>query len=203
MDKKNDIRVIKTKRNIHNAYFELARKMDVHKISVRDICDLAECGRSTFYLYYPYKDALYREIVDTVLQDIVTGFNPLPEFIPGSWKDTSEAYLHNMVAGLCRVKSLYPLLPPGSEMYNTFVMNLIDQMVNYINNMTIRFLHIDSEWEKQVISAHTRVTFAGIINEILFCYAYSDYTVEVIQDLIRPTFMSHNEELFKINEGEE
>lgn len=203
MEKRTDLRVIKTKRNIHRAFFQLAaKKRDVRRITVKELCALAECGRSTFYLYYPYKDALYKEILETALEEIMSGFEPLPHFVPGSWREVSEEYLRNVLTALYQIKKLFLILPPGSEAFHTFVAALTDRMVNYIQSLTMQMYPIDTH-EKQVrINATNRVILAGIINEAVYCCTRTEDSVESVLALTHPLFVAYNEELERILAGE-
>jgi len=198
MEKKTDLRVIKTKRNIHKAFIALAMKKDVNKISVKEICAQAECGRSTFYMYYPYKEALHEEIINAVLNEILEGFRPLPNFVLGLWEDISEEYLHKVLSSLYQIKNLFPILPPGSEVFNTFAANLIDRMIEYIYQQTLQLYDTDDDWKRTRIYALERAMFSGIINEAIYCYTKTDYSVEFVHDLIRPLFLACNEEIEKI-----
>lgn len=47
-----DRRSRKTEAAIEKAFFELAAKKDINKITVKDITDLADTNRGTFYLHY-------------------------------------------------------------------------------------------------------------------------------------------------------
>ncbi len=68
--KKQDRRTIKTKRAIHNAFAKLLAEKDINDISVRDIVDLADINRKTFYNYY----AGIHELVDEIENDIIRTF---------------------------------------------------------------------------------------------------------------------------------
>lgn len=49
---KTDARVRYTKQAIRNAFLELLKKFPVEKITVTEICHIAEINRATFYRYY-------------------------------------------------------------------------------------------------------------------------------------------------------
>ena len=49
---KTDRRVLKTKRAIHKAMTQLVAEKDINDISVKEIADLADINRKTFYNYY-------------------------------------------------------------------------------------------------------------------------------------------------------
>ena len=66
-EKKEDLRVVRTKRNIKKAFIELAKNETYQKICVKDLCDIAMINRNTFYLHYQNKDDLVREMVDETI----------------------------------------------------------------------------------------------------------------------------------------
>ena len=55
---KNDLRVIKTRREIENAMIVLLQQKSFEKITVQNILDVALVNRSTFYQHYADKYAL-------------------------------------------------------------------------------------------------------------------------------------------------
>ncbi len=74
---KTDRRVEKTKQNIKAAFFELLKRKSEDKITVQEICDLANCSRNTFYMHFLYKENLYETIMDECIASILEGFKPL------------------------------------------------------------------------------------------------------------------------------
>lgn len=65
--RKQDRRVIKTKRAIHMAFAKLLSEKELNDITVRDIADLADINRKTFYNYYAGVFAVLNEIEDEVI----------------------------------------------------------------------------------------------------------------------------------------
>ena len=47
-----DLREKKTKRNIRNAFIELRAKKPLERISIKELAELAEISKATFYLHY-------------------------------------------------------------------------------------------------------------------------------------------------------
>lgn len=72
-DGKTDRRVIKTKKAIRKAMAQLMSEKDINDISVKDIADLADINRKTFYNYYT---GVY-QLVDEIENDIVAYFEEL------------------------------------------------------------------------------------------------------------------------------
>ena len=63
MEKKKDLRVIKTKKMIYTALVELMKEKTFEEIKVSDICEKALINRSTFYAHYEDK---YELLVDFI-----------------------------------------------------------------------------------------------------------------------------------------
>ena len=59
MKKKEDRRVIMTKKLLKNALIVLLKEKDIYHISIRELCALADINRSTFYKYYGSQYDLY------------------------------------------------------------------------------------------------------------------------------------------------
>ena len=73
-------RVRMTKKMIKDAYLELLETHPSEKISVTDICQLADVNRSTFYSYYEDTITLRQDIENDLLEQIPV-LSDLPEAI--------------------------------------------------------------------------------------------------------------------------
>ena len=69
----NDLRVIKTKKNIEVSFIYLLAQKDFYKITVQDILDRALINRSTFYKHYTDKYQLAETLCNEVLDLLKTG----------------------------------------------------------------------------------------------------------------------------------
>lgn len=74
MTEKTDLRVIKTRKNIREAFLTLRSKHPLDKIKVRDICTLALINSSTFYNHYTDVFGLSDEIENEILHDCFENF---------------------------------------------------------------------------------------------------------------------------------
>ncbi len=69
-----DRRIIKTHQSIKDAFLKLRDKCTPEKMKVKDICDIANINKTTFYKYYPDSLALADEIDNKTLEDVVSSF---------------------------------------------------------------------------------------------------------------------------------
>ena len=77
--KKSDRRVFKTKKALHSALAGLLNKKELHQITVKELVDVADVHRATFYTHYQDIFELYDELEDTILtelKEIMTGEVP-------------------------------------------------------------------------------------------------------------------------------
>lgn len=67
----NDIRVRRTKKLLRHGVSELGKTKSVHKITVKELTDLVEINRGTFYLHY--KDVY--DLVDSIENELCEEFD--------------------------------------------------------------------------------------------------------------------------------
>ena len=72
---KNDIRTIKTKAAIKQAFQTLMKDSSFDKLTIQKICDKANVNRVTFYNHYQDKYDLFKEYLDEILMDIFNSSN--------------------------------------------------------------------------------------------------------------------------------
>jgi len=52
MEKREDRRIMMTKRMLKDALIEMLKEKDIYHISIRELCERADVNRTTFYKYY-------------------------------------------------------------------------------------------------------------------------------------------------------
>jgi AcrR family transcriptional regulator len=67
-----DRRQKKTKKAIYDAFTELIQEKDYSEITIQDIIDRADIGRSTFYSHFRTKDELLEDMCDRIFHHIFT-----------------------------------------------------------------------------------------------------------------------------------
>src|SRR6266516_6349353 len=66
-----DRRIPRTRGMLQQALMSLILKKDYETITIKDICDAANVGRSTFYAHYTSKDDLKRKGFDKLRKELV------------------------------------------------------------------------------------------------------------------------------------
>lgn len=75
MEKREDVRIVKSKRDLCNALSELMRTTPFRKITVGDICDKAMINKMTFYKHYADKYELLNDVLLNTKKSIVERMN--------------------------------------------------------------------------------------------------------------------------------
>ncbi len=72
--KKVDIRVIKTKKAIENAFIEILGEKSFTKITIEEICKKANVNRMSFYNHYDDKYDLLNDIMNNIKETLIGKF---------------------------------------------------------------------------------------------------------------------------------
>ena len=75
MDKKTDLRIVKTKKGLFEALLTLMKQKNFDQIRVSDICEVALINRSTFYAHYEDKYDLLIELVENLQNTFLNELN--------------------------------------------------------------------------------------------------------------------------------
>ena len=70
-----DRRITKTRKAIYNAFLQLLNQKDYEAITVQEIIDLADVGRSTFYSHYESKELLLDELCQKLFHHLFERLN--------------------------------------------------------------------------------------------------------------------------------
>ncbi len=102
--KKTDLRVVKTLNNIQASFLSLLETKKLSEITVKEICDLAQCSRNTFYAHYTYKEDLYEQLVEDNIRHIIHGFRILEPKPKETVEQLVERYIHNIITSMYESK---------------------------------------------------------------------------------------------------
>lgn len=128
MKNKDDLRVPKMRKNITESFLALLEKKPLEEISVTEICAGANCSRNTFYLHFPYKEALYAHVMDAFVDKITNHFvalDTLPE--EGDVEASAMRYMRTIgEAVLSQKAALLPIL--NGDHANVFFHKLTNEL---------------------------------------------------------------------------
>jgi AcrR family transcriptional regulator len=82
-EKKTDRRISRTRRQLRDSLLGLIPEKGYEGVTIEDITERADLGRTTFYLHYKDKDELLIEIINVLVDDLVRQVNEVPIL---SWK---------------------------------------------------------------------------------------------------------------------
>jgi AcrR family transcriptional regulator len=68
-NQKEDRRVSRTKRNINTAFLALLKQKELSKITIKELCELADINRKTFYTYFDSIPAVLAEIENQIIDN--------------------------------------------------------------------------------------------------------------------------------------
>lgn len=93
MEKKADRRVMRTREAIKEAFFRLMEEKPVEKISIRELCDLANINRTSFYDHYldfpDFLESMEKEFAQSMLAQYDELFSRADDA-----EETMRKYLH-------------------------------------------------------------------------------------------------------------
>lgn len=94
MSNDRDLRVMKTRQLIRDAFVSLVDEKGFKSITVNDISDQAMINRSTFYLHYTDKFDLLQKLVSEAIQNILCLIEPQAHIVNGDLD--YEGFLNNL-----------------------------------------------------------------------------------------------------------
>ena len=114
-----DLREKKTKRSIKKAFIELRSNKPLERITVKELVELAEISKATFYLHYhdifDLSDSLQKELI----QDILKGLDQPELFLTNTTAFTSALFYafaeHQELIEILFSGSQYAILPLSIE----------------------------------------------------------------------------------------
>lgn len=72
MNEKNlDRRVVRTRRALQNALIQLILEQGYDNVTIEEITERADLGRTTFYLHFNDKEDLLMQAIDTICEDFI------------------------------------------------------------------------------------------------------------------------------------
>ena len=134
MEKQN-----KSQRNIINAFFLLRARKSLERISVKEVCEIADVNKSTFYVYYrdiyDLSLSLQKEVIDRIAETLPS-LSAVVEY--QFTKDVLLAYEANKV----QISTLFS----GSQVYQLpalvkeKLLKILEEMPTTVNEERLRMV---------------------------------------------------------------
>ncbi len=150
--RKEDRRISRTKKSISTAFLHLLKNNDISKITIKELCDLADINRKTFYMHYNSVGDVLSEIENTIIQ----GFEKNIQIIKNKKTEMtitdiffciSELLNNNSdtIYQLVQIDELYGLeRKVKSALKNTILQTIIEEYTNNINVINLSMEYIIS-----------------------------------------------------------
>ena len=102
-----DRRFRKSEENIKRVFLDLLKKKNINKISVSEVCNLADLGRGTFYLHYTDIYDLYQSIENELYKGLLDIFD---NCFPTINAENSQKLTNELITYIEKNKDLFLLL---------------------------------------------------------------------------------------------
>ena len=166
-----DLREKKTKRSIKNAFIKLRSNKPLERITIKELVDLAEISKSTFYLHYKdiydLSDYLQKELIQNILQSLEH-----PELLV---PDTT-AFTSALFYAYAEHQALIDILFSGSQSA-ILPLNIEKELKEYI------FTYIPSA--RNNAKLNILLTYQILGGYHVYQQYYKDYNIEYIMDVIK------------------
>ncbi len=158
-----DLREKKTKRNIYNAFLQLRSKKALERITVKELCELAEISKATFYLHYRDIYDLSETLQLNTIKDILGYLSDPGQMLADPIKANMEIF-----TGYYANSSIVSILFGDSQF------SKLPECINREIKNTLFSLHPEL---KDDIRVNIRITFQIMGN----FYAYHEYNKQLDQ----------------------
>ena len=183
MNKKTDLRVIKTENLIRSSFIELVQTIGYQRITIKDLCEKAMINRNTFYLHYSDKDDLIKSMINEAFDKYSTQISGLStQFYNDVLSENYDGFYNN-------IRKFLSIIFEDVELYR--MMLLDEQLSGYFNKFqsmyekTI-FAHLKTKNKRaKIIFRYIMGGVSGIIVDWIVKDTSSlDETAEILSKLI-------------------
>ncbi len=157
MEKKTDLRVIKTKNLIYNTLIELMKDKTFEEIKVSDICNKALINRSTFYSHYEDKYDLLVDFINSLKNEFISELNKNNNNL-----NVKEYYIE-------LIKIFLNHIEERKEMYTSIMINnrnsiMMDILLSVVNNDLLKKMSKDEFKSSIPDDIIVKFYLGGVIN---------------------------------------
>lgn len=149
-----DLRIIKTRYQIKDAFLKLRNKLMPEKIKVKDICEAAMINKTTFYKHYTDSMELSNEIDNAAIDKVVSCFPDREKLF-----EDSKEFMNELFASLSNEAENLKVVFRGKR--EVFTQKLDARLRSIYCDKTDNF-------EKEIKTTFAISGFVGVANDYLF-----------------------------------
>lgn len=179
---KEDLRVVKTKKNIKKEMMELLQKKPVEKITVTELASHAFINKGTFYHHYTDIYDLYHELVSDYIENSIGSLDYYEEFFT-----EPELFLQKFLRDFREndIKKTFPFYNEGT--HSLFLPYYVTEVL--LNRfMSVNYVEDTIENRVKVQCCITAIT----ATKSHFDEKYNNIIVQVVSKMIHSVFPKDN-----------
>ena len=167
--KKQDLRVIKTKKVLFETLISLMKNKTFEEIRVSDICSKALINRSTFYSHYADKYELLADLINEYK-------NTLEEML-----NTNEHIINTKEYFIDAIKIILKHIDENRDVYHSILTNnrnsvVMDILLDVINKNLKQKLQESNDITKNIPSDIVATFYLGAVSSICISYLHNNKT---------------------------
>lgn len=174
---KTDLRVVKTKRAIEQAFFQLIEEKGFEKVRIVDIAKKAEVNRNTIYLHYGTKEGIIKDVVE---RQFVSGFTNL-EF------NKINKFRNNRKRVELFFQTLFKIVSEQIEVYRILLTD--ENLAGYLSMTKTRIETYamenikDTAKNRAIVEYIVSGTYGVMSRWIIFAYGTIEGNIKILTDL--------------------
>ena len=151
-----DRRVLRTKKNIRQGFLSLLSNKSLTHITVKELSDLADINRKTFYMYYSNIEDILAELEDELVQKLILVFEK--ELFE---KETFDSYsfFENLNRTIQEDMELYRILN-----HSDLLPHLIQRAKNALIEVFFRKYNISADSDNERYILYAEYAASGILS---------------------------------------
>ena len=138
LQRKTDLRVIKTREAIKNAFREMVCEMDADKITIKELTERARIHRKTFYLHYTCIEALFEDMIKEAAESYFNEIDKLQ--IPFTMVELNKVFFNSLAKA-----DLFMERMICAESYRSFCNKMFVVAIQHNRNRYNPYAHLSKE----------------------------------------------------------
>lgn len=195
---KMDRRVQRTLQSLRTALLELIKEKDYDEISIEEITERANVGRTTFYLHYKDKEDLLMEEFSTIMYERAQALSEIPFSV---WVPVSEEDLKKNIA-LQPLLLVFDHIHNNSELYNLLLKStnsskIVERIRKISTDAIVKFVEAKMETDPIPLLSEVPIEFfaaffSGALISIVSWWIREDmrHSPEEVTNMFRSLFFS-------------